>query len=168
MGIPVLVVEHDEANLMLIEDLLGLAGFAVTGVRTAARARELLSDGWVPQLIVIDPGNVSGGLELVRWTKEQPLLRGVPALAVTGLAMKGERERLLEAGCDEYLAKPFDTRHFGAFARGVVALRQFAAFSRSPRVSTFREWSGGTGTDGEAAHRRRSRDELAAHARVPR
>jgi CheY-like chemotaxis protein len=145
MGIPALVVEHDAANLMLIEDLLGLAGFAVTSAPTAGRAQEVLATGWVPDLVVVDPGNVSGGLELVRWLMDHHLLRAVPRIAVTGLAMKGERERLLEAGFDEYLAKPFDTRHFGAFARGVVALRQFAAFSRSPGVSTFRGWLGAAG-----------------------
>lgn len=142
MGIRVLVVEEDAANRMLFADLLSLVGFGVSAVAEAAEARQWLSQNPAPALVMLEPGGHGEGLRLLAWIREQPALSGVPVMAVTGFAMKGQREELLSLGFDDYLAKPIDTRHFGAYARGVVALRQFAAFSRSPGASNFSGSSG--------------------------
>jgi two-component system cell cycle response regulator DivK len=51
---------------------------------------------------------VMDGLEATRRLKADPATRHIPVLAVSALAMNGDRERILDAGCDGYLAKPVD------------------------------------------------------------
>jgi CheY-like chemotaxis protein len=50
------------------------------------------------------------GLELTRRLKENSSTKDVIVIAVTAYAMKGDQERMLDAGCDGYLTKPIDTR----------------------------------------------------------
>jgi len=60
------------------------------------------------------------GLELTRRIKADPEMRGIAIIAVTAYAMKGDREKALEAGCDDYVTKPIDTRALpGVIARHV-------------------------------------------------
>jgi len=54
------------------------------------------------------------GLEMTRRIKQNPATRDIKVVALTAFAMKGDEERVLEAGCDGYLAKPIDTRTFPA------------------------------------------------------
>ncbi len=48
------------------------------------------------------------GLEITRILRADATISNIPILALTSYAMKGAEERILEAGCDGYLAKPFD------------------------------------------------------------
>jgi len=48
------------------------------------------------------------GLEATRIIKTDPKTKHIPIIALTSFAMKGDRERTLEAGCDRYIAKPID------------------------------------------------------------
>jgi len=63
----------------------------------------------LPHLILMDiqlPG--VDGFELIRQLKAQSTWQAVPVIAVTALAMSGDRDRCLEAGADDYLSKPLD------------------------------------------------------------
>jgi two-component system, cell cycle response regulator DivK len=104
----ILVVEDNPANLKLARFLLERAGHEVIAATDAAeglaRAESLHLD-----LVLMDiqlPG--MDGLEATRVLKSRPLTRTVPVIALTALAMKGDRERMLAAGCDDYIAKPFN------------------------------------------------------------
>src|SRR5205807_4245363 len=66
-----------------------------------------------PDLIVCDVQLPDiDGFEVARWLKSDPDLRTVPLVAVTALAMVGDRDRVLAAGFDGYLAKPINPETF--------------------------------------------------------
>ena len=108
----VLLVEDNEVNLELAVFLLEEAGFVVECARDLPEARRALQ-GPAPDLVLMDM-NLKGadGLELVAELRADPRLRGLPVLALTAHAMRGDRERFLAAGCDGYLAKPIDVKSF--------------------------------------------------------
>ena len=106
----ILVVEDNERNLKLLRDVLTYAGYDVRAARTAEDGLSLAIDD-PPDLVLMDielPG-MDGAEALVR-LRESPRTAGVPVVAVTALAMKQDRERLLGAGFDGYLEKPISVR----------------------------------------------------------
>jgi len=48
------------------------------------------------------------GLTVVKYLKEKEATKDIPVIAVTARAMKGEREKIIESGCDDYISKPID------------------------------------------------------------
>ena len=60
------------------------------------------------------------GLEMTRKIKSNPKTADIPIVAVTAYAMKGDRERILEAGCDGYISKPIDTRRLALLAAEIL------------------------------------------------
>ncbi len=106
----ILAVDDHPPNLALLMHLLMLHGYQVTTAADASEALVAISRQR-PQLILMDlqlPG--IDGFELTRMLKASPATRAIPIIAVTSFAMSGDRERALAAGCDEYVAKPIDTR----------------------------------------------------------
>lgn len=109
----ILVVEDNQQNLELVEFLLDEAGFTVRAARDADELRAALSGGEPPSLILMDiqlPG--TDGLTLVDEIRHRDELAAVPVVALTAHAMRGDRERFLEAGCDGYISKPIDIATF--------------------------------------------------------
>jgi two-component system, cell cycle response regulator DivK len=106
----VLVIEDQEDNRRIIRDLLTSAGYEMIeaadgeeGVRQAEANR--------PDLILMDidlPG--MNGYEATRRIKANPVLHGVPIIAVTSYALSGDDQKAFEAGCDAYVTKPFSPR----------------------------------------------------------
>ena len=58
--------------------------------------------------------------ELARRFKADPALANIPVIATTANVLRGDRERCLEAGCDEYLAKPLDVRELQDILRAYL------------------------------------------------
>jgi two-component system cell cycle response regulator DivK len=113
-GEPILIVDDNVMNLKLIRVLLVGEGYEVRVASDAAEALAVLRT-FHPRMILMDiqlPG--IDGLELTRRLKAAPETRNVIVLALTAYAMKGDAQRMLEAGCDGYIAKPIDTREFPA------------------------------------------------------
>jgi CheY-like chemotaxis protein len=109
-GQPILVVEDNPANAALISFVLSSSGY---DVRLAADAQEAMAilDAFRPLLIMMDlqlPG--MDGLELTRHLKRDEKTRAIVVIALTAYAMKGDEQRAREAGCDDYITKPIDTR----------------------------------------------------------
>ena len=101
----VLVVEDHEDNLELMVAALE-DEYEVLIARDGAEALELAGRER-PDLILMDmalPG--MDGWEAVRTLKDDDELRSTPIVAVTAHAMKGDREKALAAGCDDYISKP--------------------------------------------------------------
>ena len=117
----VLVVEDNPANMTLAVFLLQSAGHTVLSASDAEAGLTLARDSR-PDLILMDiqlPG--MDGLEATRLLKLDQTTRGIPVIALTALAMKGDEERIRAAGCDGYIAKPLAYRDFLASVAGQLA-----------------------------------------------
>lgn len=113
----ILIVEDNEANQLLASSVLARDGFRVELACNADEALEKLSTR-APDLILMDvqlPG--LDGLSLTRRLKANQKTAAIPVVALTALAMLGDRERTLEAGCAGYIPKPINTRTFAAEVR---------------------------------------------------
>lgn len=116
----VLVVEDNRQNLELVEFLLSDAGFRVRTAVDAKEARRAL-DREVPDVVLMDmqlPG--TDGLSLVSELREREGLVGLPIVALTAHALRGDRERFLEGGCDGYISKPIDVATFADTVRSYL------------------------------------------------
>jgi two-component system, cell cycle response regulator DivK len=117
-GEPILIVDDNPQNLKLARVILSAEGYEV---KTAVDAEDALRvlEGFTPRLILMDLQLPRmDGLELTRRLKADPARRDVVIIAVTAYAMKGDDERALAAGCDDYMSKPIDAE---ALARVVAA-----------------------------------------------
>ena len=106
----ILIVDDNATNLKLVAYLVKANGFDVDTAGDAETALEKIGTR-KPDLILMDlqlPG--IDGLELTRRLKSDPETRTVPIVAVTAYAMKGDQDKALAAGCDDYITKPIDTR----------------------------------------------------------
>ncbi len=110
----ILIVEDNALNRQLLHDILALRGHQVVEAATVQDALQKLGAGTF-DLLLLDVQIPGGGAEaLIRDVESRPELRGLPMVAVTSLAMPGDRERLLGSGFQGYLSKPINTRTFAA------------------------------------------------------
>lgn len=117
----ILIVEDNEANQLLATAVLEREGYRVEVAGDAQEALQKLT-GLLPNLILMDvqlPG--VDGLSLTRRLKSDQRTAAIPVVALTALAMLGDRERTIDAGCAGYISKPIDTRTFGAEVRKFLA-----------------------------------------------
>ena len=117
----VLIIEDNPTNMKLSTFLLESADYTVLAATNAETGLTLAREGR-PDLILMDiqlPG--MDGLEATTVLKADVATRGIPVIALTALAMKGDEERILAAGCDGYIAKPLDYKDFLATIKAVLA-----------------------------------------------
>ena len=108
MAKTILIVEDEPRNLKLLRDLLQRFGYETLEATDGEQGVELAS-ARIPNLILMDIMMPKmDGLEATRIIKTNPKTQHIPIIALTSFAMKGDRERTLEAGCDRYIAKPID------------------------------------------------------------
>ncbi|MSP68558.1 MAG: response regulator [Alphaproteobacteria bacterium] len=108
----VLIVEDNDLNLKLFRDLLMAHGYQSIQARDGSTVVAMVRQH-MPDLIIMDiqlPG--VSGLEITRQLKRDPELRMVPIVAITAFAMKGDEEKILEGGCEAYMAKPISVTKF--------------------------------------------------------
>jgi len=103
----ILVIEDVEFNRDLIVQLLEDEYEIVTATNGAEGIEVALRDR--PDLILMDLSlPVMDGWEAARRIKVNEVLRGIPIIALSAHAMKGDEERARQSGCDDYLSKPLD------------------------------------------------------------
>ncbi len=120
----VLLVEDNAVNAELARTLLERDGFDVLHAATAEAALRAAKDSR-PDLILMDlqlPD--ADGLSVVSRLRADPALAQPAIIALTAYAMSGDETRALGAGCDGYIAKPFDTRSFTARIRDILTARR--------------------------------------------
>lgn len=106
----ILIVEDNPMNLELVSDILDAQGYKVFRATSGAEALEIVKRVH-PDMILMDiqlPG--LDGLEITRMIKEDPETKDIIVVALTAHVMKGDRERILEAGCSGYIPKPVNAR----------------------------------------------------------
>ncbi len=106
----VLVVDDNAANLKLASAVLRLAGFDVVTARDAVEAEAEL-EREIPGAVLLDlqlPG--TDGFALARRLRTQPRTKELPLMAVTAYAGEADERRARAAGCDDFVAKPIDSR----------------------------------------------------------
>jgi CheY-like chemotaxis protein len=117
MGSTILVIDDNPVNLRLASEVLQADGFVVIRAEDAEQALRLI-EAQTPDLVLTDVSLPKmDGLELTRRLKSDPRYRHLPVVALTASAMKGDEARIMQAGCDAYIAKPIDTRTLGSQLR---------------------------------------------------
>jgi CheY-like chemotaxis protein len=112
MGGVILIVEDDPTNLKLIRDLLQIKGYT-TLVATDGKQGVDMARAKMPDLILMDiQMAVMDGFEATSILKADPITKSITIVALTAFAMQGDREKCMEAGFNDYITKPLDTRAF--------------------------------------------------------
>ena len=104
----VLIVEDNEMNRDMLSRRLERRGFevvvAVDGAEGVALAKTT-----APDIVLMDMSlPVMNGWEATRAIKSDPATAGIPVIALTAHSMPGDREKAMEAGCDDYDVKPVE------------------------------------------------------------
>jgi two-component system, cell cycle response regulator DivK len=104
----ILIVEDNEMNRDMLSRRLARRGYQII---MAADGEEgiTVATAEIPDLILMDMSlPVVDGWEATRRIKAEPLTRTIPIIGLTAHAMAGDREKVLEAGCDDYDTKPVE------------------------------------------------------------
>ena len=108
----VLIVEDDSKNLTLFRDLLRVSGYETVEATDGKQGVESAKAN-KPDLILMDiQMPVMDGLEATKILKADSITSDIPIVALTANAMKGDEQRITEAGCDGYMTKPIDIKEF--------------------------------------------------------
>ncbi len=110
VGKTVLLVDDDARNIFALSSVLERRGMRVPTATTGSEAIELLNSTPDVSLVLMDIMMPEmDGYETMGVIRQNPALRRLPIIALTAKAMKGDREKCLEAGASDYLAKPVNT-----------------------------------------------------------
>ena len=120
----ILIVEDNPQNMRLLEMVLRARNYALLKATDGEEALDVAMRER-PDLIIMDIQLPKlNGLEVTRKLRETPELRHTPIIGVTAYAMKGDRERVIESGCDAYLSKPINTRELPEVIARMLLQRQ--------------------------------------------
>jgi HAMP domain-containing protein/signal transduction histidine kinase/CheY-like chemotaxis protein len=109
-GRKVLVVDDDVRNIFALGSVLERHGMKVMTAQTGREALASLEKSGDVAMVLMDIMMPEmDGYQTIQLIRKQPRLRRLPILALTAKAMKGDREKCLEAGASDYLAKPVNT-----------------------------------------------------------
>ena len=108
----ILVVEDNPVNTELVKDILFELGHSVVHSETGVDAMQLARTNQ-PALILMDIRLPRlSGIDVTKFIKAQDDLKHIPIIALTASAMKGDEEKILQGGCDDYIPKPIQVIEF--------------------------------------------------------
>lgn len=124
MSKKILIVEDNPQNMRLVEMALSAESYtlleATNGEEALGVARKEL-----PDLIIMDIQLPKmSGLEVTKKLREIPEFNRTPIIAITAYAMKGDKEKALDAGCNAYLSKPISARDLPQLIAKMLVQRQ--------------------------------------------
>ena len=110
LGKKVLVVDDDVRNIFALSSVLERRGMHVLTATTGNEAIQLIQSNPEISLVLMDIMMPEmDGYQTMQAIRQNPEMRRLPIIALTAKAMKGDREKCLEAGASDYLAKPVNT-----------------------------------------------------------
>ncbi len=110
----ILVVEDNPDNMTLITDVLQSLNYTVLEAADGEEGIQVAQDG-APDLILMDLSLPKlDGWAATRRIKTDDTIQHIPIIALTAHAMRGDRERAMEAGCDDYITKPINLRELAS------------------------------------------------------
>lgn len=102
----ILYIEDNYHNRRIVRKILQSQGYTVVEAEDGLTGLDMVYE-LHPPLILLDIGLPGiDGIEVVSRVKADEELRKTPVIAITASAMRGDRERFLDAGCDDYMSKP--------------------------------------------------------------
>jgi two-component system cell cycle response regulator DivK len=108
----ILLVEDDFMNMRLAQHVLEAEGYSVVKATTGWEALDQIKTG-LPDLILMDIQLPDiDGMTLARIIRANEAARETVILAMTAFAMKGDREKILKTGCNDYISKPINVENF--------------------------------------------------------
>ncbi len=120
----ILIVEDNPLNMRLLEMVLRAKNYTLLRA-TDGEAALNMAMRERPDLIIMDIQLPKmNGLEVTRKLRETPAFSHTPIIGVTAYAMKGDREKVIESGCDAYLSKPIHTRELPEMIAEMLLQRQ--------------------------------------------
>jgi two-component system cell cycle response regulator DivK len=115
-----LLIEDEENNIYLLRYLLEQDGFDVAVGRTGTEGMMLAAENAYDVILMDIQLPDASGFDLTLQLRDRVRTRNTPIIAVTSLAMAGDRARALEAGCTGYIEKPIDPKTFAERVRDIV------------------------------------------------
>ena len=113
----ILVVEDQPDNRQIIRDMLAPTDYEITEVEDGEQALQAVATQ-PPDLILMDIQlPIVDGYPATRKIRANPAWLSIPIIAVTSYALSGEEKKAREAGCDDYVPKPFSPRQLLAKIR---------------------------------------------------
>ena len=121
----ILIVEDNPENMRLLEMVLRAKNYTLLKATDGEEALDIAMRER-PDLIIMDIQLPKmNGLEVTRRLRNAPAFSHTPIIAITAYAMKGDKERVIESGCDAYLSKPINTRELpGVIAEMLLGRKQ--------------------------------------------
>jgi len=117
----ILIVEDNPQNMKLLLMTLRPHGYVLLEAEDGQEALKIAVRD-KPDLIIMDIQLPKmSGLEVTRKLRQMPTFNHVPIIAITAYAMKGDKEKFIESGCDAYLSKPIDTRELPRVVEGMLS-----------------------------------------------
>lgn len=123
----ILIAEDNAVNRELLRELLEARGYAVEEASNGQEALEMIARRQPDALLLDLNMPVLDGMATVRKIRENPAMASLPVLAVTAYAMRGDREKTLAAGFDEYLSKPISSASLDAELERIWNKRKVAS-----------------------------------------
>ncbi len=116
----ILLVEDNPATVDIIQTELEFLGYDSAIAENGQKAVDLAAT-YRPDLIVMDISLPKmDGLEATSLIRNNSKTQNIPILAATARALPGDREKCIQAGCDDYIAKPFTHRELGAVIKKLI------------------------------------------------
>ena len=118
----ILIVEDNDDNRVLFVDVLAIHGYDITTANNGQEGVEVARQ-MMPDLILMDiQMPVMDGIAAASILKADQATSGLKIIALTSFAMRGDEEKFLAAGFDDYLCKPIDTRELPGLVKGWLQL----------------------------------------------